>query len=112
MSDSKQVLNRQVIKNLIGNEPEMIKQFETDFIGQAKQTLQIIKLQFNSGQLFDVKEQAHFLKTSAKAVGAEQTAALLQELEECALDERKGECKQLIVNIFHSVQEVYKEMHK
>lgn len=112
MSELKQVLNRQVIKSLVGNEPEIIKQFETDFISQAKQTLQTIKFQFNSGQIVEIKEEAHFLKTSAKAVGAEQTAALLQELEESAMGEKKGECKQLIVNIFHSVQEVYKEMQK
>lgn len=34
-----QVLNKDVMINLIGNEPETIKQFEVDFIKQAHQAI-------------------------------------------------------------------------
>lgn len=112
MEKQKPILDRAVIKSLVGDDPEVIKQFEMDFVMQAKQKLQSIKQLFNQGELTVIKEEAHFLKTSAKAVGAEQTAELLEVLEQAALDKQVAECKQLIISIFHSVQDVYKEMQQ
>ena len=52
----KQILNRQVIQGLVGDDPSVIKQFEMDFVEQAKVKLQSIKLQFNSGNITAIKE--------------------------------------------------------
>ena len=112
MSEAKQVLNRQIIQDLIGDDPDLIKQFEMDFMFQAKERLKKIKDQFNQGQIKAIKEDAHFLKTSAQAIGAEQAAACLEQLEKSAWENKATECKQLIISTFHSIEEVYKEMQK
>mgnify|MGYP003676199016 FL=1 len=41
------VLNKNVMLNLIGNEPETIKQFEIDFIKQAHEAMKNIIVQYN-----------------------------------------------------------------
>jgi len=102
-----QVLNRNVMIQLIGNEPEMIRQFEIDFLKQAKVSLRKILAMYNNSQILEIKEEAHFLKTSAKAVGAEQTSYLLQALEQSGLDQDKAKCKTLILQIKEALQSVH-----
>jgi len=102
-----QVLNRNVMIQLIGNEPEMIRQFEIDFLKQAKVSLRKILAMYNDSQILEIQEEAHFLKTSAKAVGAEQTSYLLQALEQSGLDQDKAKCKTLILQIKEALQSVH-----
>ena len=111
MTDSTlQVLNKHTLVSLIGDDTAMIKKFETDFIKQAKTSLKEISQLYNAGELKPIKEVAHFLKTSAKAVGAEVTADYLQQLENSALALEKNKCRLLIIEISNSVKAVYKEM--
>jgi len=103
-----QVLNKDVMINLIGNEPETIKQFEVDFIKQAHQAMKTIITQYNTNNFAEIKETAHFLKTSAHAIGAEQTAALLEKLEEISASHDKEKCKEYIILINNAIKQVYK----
>jgi len=104
------ILNRNVMVELIGDDESLIKQFEMEFLRQAKLSLGKIVTLYNQSEIRAIKEEAHFLKTSAKAVGAEQTAELLQQLEVLSLDSNKPECKKVIVNISESVKKVYGEI--
>ena len=106
-ANSRKVLNKDVMKNLIGDDKAMIRKFEIEFLQQAKASLAKIAQLYSSGQLIEIKEEAHFLKTSAKAVGAEQVAYLLGSLEGSALTQSSGECKQAIVSINDALKNVY-----
>ncbi len=92
---------------LIGNDPEMIRQFEIDFLRQAKISLNKIAAMYNDSRLSEIREEAHFLKTSAKAIGAEQTSYLLQALENSGLEQDKVECKNLILKIKEALKRVH-----
>ncbi|WP_076407462.1 Hpt domain-containing protein [Shewanella sp. UCD-KL12] len=104
---NQQILNRNVMIELIGDEPELIRQFEIDFLKQAKSSLQKIADLYNRSKFSDIKEEAHFLKTSAKAVGAEQVSHLLQTLEESGNELNKPECRELILNIKVALQQIH-----
>ncbi|WP_299798504.1 Hpt domain-containing protein [uncultured Shewanella sp.] len=101
------ILNRDVMIGLIGNDPEMIRQFEIDFLRQAKISLNKIAAMYNDSRLSEIREEAHFLKTSAKAIGAEQTSYLLQALENSGLEQDKVECKNLILKIKEALKRVH-----
>lgn len=93
--------------DLIGDDPVMIRQFEIDFLKQAKESLLKIIQMYNQGSLIGVKEEAHFLKTSAAAVGAEQTSHLLKALENSGNAEDKPQCKNLILKLKVSLKQVH-----
>jgi len=103
----RQILNRSVMIALIGDDEQMARHFEIEFLKQAKASLAIIIENFNSENYVGIKEEAHYLKTSASAVGAEITANLLQELEGIALQNDKAKCKQQIKSLHQSVSQVY-----
>ncbi|MBA6252140.1 MULTISPECIES: Hpt domain-containing protein [unclassified Colwellia] len=108
MIDSqRQILNRNVMRDLIGDDVALARKFEIEFLKQAKGSINKIALSYNSHNFTAIKEEAHYLKTSAKAVGAEQTAALLEALESMALDKNIAECKQKIVSINAALKQVY-----
>lgn len=104
------VLNKNVMHDLIGDDVILAKQFEMEFLKQAKLSLSKIVKFFNSNELTAIKEEAHFLKTSAKAIGAEVTADLLQQLEVQSLESNKTDCKDTIVKVSDSVKQVYGEI--
>ncbi len=102
-----QILNRQVMIDLIGDDQEMMRKFEIQFLQQAKISIAKIAELFKQNDLKPIKEEAHFLKTSARAVGAEQTAELLQSLENIALQKDNEACKEHIILINRAVKQVY-----
>lgn len=102
-----QILNRNIMKDLIGDEPDLIKQFEIDFLNQAKGSLHKMASMYNADQLVEITEEAHFLKTSAKAVGAERISQLLQTLEESSAKQKKSECRELILKTKVALQEIH-----
>ena len=104
------VLNRDVMRQLIGDDQQLIKQFEVDFLKQAKQSLSKIVTLYNDGKITAIKEEAHFLKTSAKAIGAEQTADLLLDLEMLSLEQDRQGCSRLIQEVGQSVKLVHGEI--
>ncbi|WP_394391811.1 Hpt domain-containing protein [Shewanella woodyi] len=101
------VLNKDIMLDLIGDDPVMIRQFEIDFLKQAKESLQKIILMYNNDSFKAVKEEAHYLKTSAAAVGAEQTSHLLKALETSGEVGDKQQCKHLILEIKSSLKQVH-----
>ncbi len=103
----REVLNREVMRNLIGDDMVLIRKFEVEFLQQAKLSVAKIVQLYGREQFSEIKEEAHFLKTSAKAVGAEQVADLLETLEGNALEKAKEKCKQGIVLISRSLKQVY-----
>mgnify|MGYP000091353303 CR=1 FL=1 len=104
---SLKVLNRDVMKALIGDDMEMIKKFEIDFLKQAKESIAKLANAYKSDAYEELKEEAHFLKTSAKAIGAEQLAEQLEQLEHTALANDKQDCKKRIMAINNSIKQVY-----
>ena len=102
-------LNKQTLVDLIGNEPEELYQFRLRFLQQAKESLKKLVQLYNADSYNEIKEEAHFLKTSAKAIGAEKTAQFLQQLEHEALNGHKINCKLLIKNINSEIKLVYQE---
>lgn len=105
-----QILNKDILISLIGDDAELAKQFEIEFLSQAQTSLVNIKNLYLQGKYIDIKEEAHFLKTSARAVGAEQCAHYLQCLEDVSLTQKKIECKHLIKELIVSVKQVHHEV--
>lgn len=108
--ESLAVLNRDIMKELIGDDMEYIKKCELDFIKQAQGTYNEIVGAFKQGDFRLIKDKAHFLKTSSKAIGAEQLSHLLQELEHRSLGADASGCKTLIVHTGKSIKTVYEEI--
>ncbi|WP_448549319.1 Hpt domain-containing protein [Thalassotalea fusca] len=108
MTESRQqVLDRSVITALIGDDTELARKFELEFLKQAKESLKKLTELFNANDFNQIKEEAHFLKTSAKAVGAQTTATLLQQLEQISEQKDKAKSKELINQISHAIKQVY-----
>jgi HPt (histidine-containing phosphotransfer) domain-containing protein len=108
MIDSElQILNRSVMRDLIGDDEALARKFEIEFLQQGKVSVNKLTVSYNNQNFIEIKEEAHFLKTSAKAVGAEQTAELLETLEHLAANENIAECKQKIILINVSLKHVY-----
>lgn len=110
IKEKHQVLNRQVMQSLIGDDPQSIKEFELDFLKQAADSCKLIAQQFNAGKLKAIKESSHFLKTSAKAIGAEQAAYLLQSLENACLEDDRLKCRALILEVKKALVQVRGEI--
>jgi HPt (histidine-containing phosphotransfer) domain-containing protein len=106
-NSQRQILNRNVMRDLIGDDVALSRKFEIEFLKQAKGSVNKIVLSYNSHNFTGIKEEAHYLKTSAKAVGAEQMGALLEALEYMALDKNIAECKQQIFSINAAFKQVY-----
>lgn len=107
MNNNLEVLNRNVMFDLIGDDKVLMKKFEIEFLQQAKITIGKLSSAYSDSNYNEIKEQAHFLKTSAKAIGAELSADYLQQLEEQSLNKNKEQCKNLIILINGSIKQVY-----
>lgn len=102
------ILNTNVLTGLIGDDdPALIRKFQVDFLKQAKESMAKIIALYKNTQLPEIKEEAHFLKTSAKAIGAEQVGMLLESLEKVALANDSDECRLHIVQINNGIKRVY-----
>ncbi|AUJ72249.1 MULTISPECIES: Hpt domain-containing protein [Pseudoalteromonas] len=96
-------LNPQVLIDLIGDDFATAKKFYTDFLVQSKSSCAKIKTAYQTRAFQALKDEAHYLKTSAKAVGAEVLAEHLQALEYSALDNNTTECAEKIKAIHHEI---------
>ncbi len=105
--NKRQILNHNAMLNLIGEDQVLSRKFEIQFLQQAKQSIAKIASSFTKSEFNQIKEEAHFLKTSACAIGAEQTADLLESLEEIALNKDNMQCKEHIILINRAVKQVY-----
>ena len=108
MSDQiTRVLDRSVMTALIGDDQELARKFELEFLKQAKESLKKLTEYFNENNYALLREEAHFLKTSAKAVGAHVTAELLQSLEHISEENDRAKAKQLIIQVSQAIKQVY-----
>ena len=107
MDNNLKILNRNVMFELIGDDKPLMKKFEIEFLQQAKKSIAKLSAAYSSSNFNAIKEESHFLKTSAKAVGAEISAHYLQQLEDESPNNNKEQCKELIILINNSVQQVY-----
>ncbi|TLX48044.1 Hpt domain-containing protein [Pseudoalteromonas phenolica] len=105
-----QTLNNDTIIDLIGNEPIKIKKFQHEFLIQSASSLKEIVNYFNSNDFFNIKESAHFLKTSAKAIGAERSAYFLESIEEQCLVNNKPAIKQLLIKLNTELKAIKSEL--
>ncbi len=106
-----ELLNHQTLVMLVGDDKATIEKFQKDFISQARQSLQKISGLYNAKHLPEIKEEAHFLKTSAKAIGAEKAAELLQQLEHAGLSNDAVRAKLLIMTLSIVIKQLNKEIY-
>ncbi|CAM4137294.1 Hpt domain-containing protein [Shewanella aquimarina] len=104
MKNSPQILNPKIMRDLIGNDPTLIAQFKQDFVSQARSSLRELATHYNNREFKGLKQGAHFLKTSAKAIGAEEVTDKLQQLEFAAIEQDMAQCKQLIIQLKNALQ--------
>ncbi|MCG9711500.1 Hpt domain-containing protein [Shewanella insulae] len=104
MKNSPQILNPKIMRDLIGNDPALITQFKQDFVNQARASLRELATHYNNREFDRLKQGAHFLKTSAKAIGAEEVADKLQQLELASREQELSRCKQLIIQLKNALQ--------
>ncbi|WP_111977688.1 Hpt domain-containing protein [Algibacillus agarilyticus] len=97
-----------ILSSLIGNEEDLINEYKQEFIKQSITSLKTIALNYNKHDYHAMKEDAHYLKTSAKALGALQCAQRLQAIENAALKEDKNLLKQLVMELKTDVQNIKK----
>ncbi|MDO7085861.1 Hpt domain-containing protein [Pseudocolwellia sp. AS88] len=101
------IFNNSAMFDLVGDDKELIKKFQIEFLQQAKQSIAKLSDAYGQSDFTTLKEEAHFLKTSAKAIGAEQTGDYLQQLEDISELNDKNKCKELIILINNSIKQVY-----
>lgn len=107
--DNLKTLNRTTIAELVGDEPDKIIKFQSEFLIQSHKILKQIIQSFNSSDFSGLKSHAHYLKTSAKAVGAERSAFYLETIESHCLEGNKAAMKQVIIKLnceFKAIKEV------
>lgn len=113
MSESEKqfvTFNPNVMVELIGDDHNKIKQFQVHFLRQANEYFGKLAGAYNHEQYAELKEHAHFLKTSANAIGAEKTGYYLATIESFAVKEDKFALKQLILKLKAELKALAKEV--
>ena len=70
------------LRRLLGPDVRSIRRFLTQFVPHSRPILAELERALGAGEAASVREQAHKLKSSARAVGALELSALCQKLEE------------------------------
>ncbi|MCF2907858.1 Hpt domain-containing protein [Pseudoalteromonas sp. DL2-H2.2] len=97
-------LNQQTLVDLIGEDMPTIARFQRDFVTQAESSCKLFLSAYSSAAYPELKEHAHFLKTSARAIGAERCSEYLAQLEEAALSADRPHCRRLLISIAQEVK--------
>ncbi|CAH9050451.1 hypothetical protein PSECIP111951_00195 [Pseudoalteromonas holothuriae] len=110
--DSLKTLNEDVMLELLGDDRDEINSFRQQFLVQAKNSLQKIAGYYRQNQIKAIKDEAHYLKTSAKAIGAERCAYYLQQLEDTTQTHateniRKQQCRAYIESLSNEIKSVF-----
>ncbi len=87
-------INVHALEELIGNDPEMIKEMLLDFRGSAERIATELRAAYQAGQFAAVGSLAHKLKSSARSVGALALGELCAEMEQAA---KKNDAEALAV---------------
>lgn len=73
--------NKQAIMEFIGDDESSIREFVGEFVLQVRTSFKKLVEHYKASEYPELKAEAHYLKTSAGAVGAEILADDLQQLE-------------------------------
>ena len=71
-----------VIKGLVGDDEDVIKMFLNKFVDSVPAHLEEIKSAISNNNFVEAKAMAHKMKSSAKAVGANNLSELCQKIED------------------------------
>lgn len=91
------ILSHNVLIDFIGNDKNSINEFYIEFMQQADTSMKFLTMHFNARNFEKISEEAHFLKTSAMAIGAQRTGQILHMLEDKAREKNTKECYQELV---------------
>lgn len=72
------------IQEIVGDDPEVLKEFIADIIVQMGETDYLLKQQIKDKNIGGVARAAHKLKSSLKVIGAEDLYQKLHQLEQAA----------------------------
>ncbi|TMP38030.1 Hpt domain-containing protein [Pseudoalteromonas rubra] len=97
-------LNAQTLVDLIGEDMDTIARFQRDFVTQAESSCKLFLSAYSNAAYTELKEHAHFLKTSARAIGAERCSEYLAELEDAALSGDRRDCRSVLINIAQEIK--------
>lgn len=86
------IFNQQVLRSLVGSDDSKAKRYCETFIEQVREVLPEIATMAQAEQLSDAYQRAHYLKTSAKAVGAEDMVEYLMQFEDACQQQEMGVC--------------------
>ena len=104
MDDSLAIYDSSILIGLVGDDVAVVADFQQQFIQQAIGCIKELTIAYNQKNSAEIKEKAHFLKTSAKAVGALRCAERLQQIENDALQQNFENVKQLIMQLKGDIQ--------
>ncbi|CAM4138657.1 Hpt domain-containing protein [Pseudoalteromonas ostreae] len=102
-----QIINKDTIKQLIGDNSHEIDSFYQQFLQQAKTSLKKLADYYQQSAFNELRNEAHYLKTSATAVGAERCSYCLQQLEFSSHALDKEQCKTHLQSLSHAIKEVF-----
>lgn len=74
-------INLSYIREMIGDDPELVKDFVSDIISQIKETELLLHNFIEQGNFGAISTAAHKIKSIIQMVGAEQLYQKIQELE-------------------------------
>ncbi|CCQ11004.1 hypothetical protein PALB_18780 [Pseudoalteromonas luteoviolacea B = ATCC 29581] len=94
-----QLLNDNVMRDLLGDDEECILDFKRQFLAQAENCLSEMQTFLAQGNFSKLKDRAHFLKTSARAIGAELSASALEVIEQQAQENNTMLCKAALIEL-------------
>ncbi len=102
----KNIFNRQPLIDLIGDNESLIAEYQQAFMRQALNSLDALASKLDHHDFSGVKETAHFLKTSARVVGADYILECLDKLENAALSYSLAACRGCMEKLSHAVREL------
>ena len=71
-----------VIKGLVGDDEEVIKMFLNKFVETVPTDMDDIKAAISNNNFVEAKAKAHKMKSSARAIGANNLSELCQKIED------------------------------
>jgi HPt (histidine-containing phosphotransfer) domain-containing protein len=90
-----------VIKNMIGDNPAMIRKFLVMFVDTVPPLIDDMNKTYAAGNYTHLKAVAHKMKSSAKAVGALHLAELCMQIEVASGDKNSEVLKKLVDELAH-----------
>ncbi len=100
------VLDVEVLKKLIGDDPEMIAEFLQDFRLSAAEINKQITNAVKNGQFEEVRAAAHKLKSSARSVGALVLGDCCAAMESAAREKDANRLNELLLSFSTALDEV------